>query len=125
MSQPFSVPGKRIAQPATSTVNDLRFQDNSASSGWARFGLLKCTGQEDSSRLSTALPDEENHVLPALQAGGHAIEVVLAVDRLLVDLQDYVSALQADVFGERAALNVLHNDSLAGGNVQPVCHILG
>jgi hypothetical protein len=46
------------------------------------------------------LADQKYHILPALHAGLDAVEIVLAADRLFVDLEDDVSAGHPDVVGE-------------------------
>lgn len=67
-----------------------------------QFRLRKCTRDKDGSVLPrrSALPDQEHHVLAALQARFHFREFVLVVDSLLVDFQDDVTAPQADILGE-------------------------
>src|SRR5436309_2233341 len=83
--------------------------------------LRKCTAQEDGSGVAAAsLAYQENDVLPALQASLQLAEVILIVDRLLIDLEDHVAAPQANVFRERVRLHVLHNHAFAGGRAQTV-----
>src|SRR6202034_2239609 len=91
------------------------------------FALRKCAGQEDGAVLTgrSALPDQEDHVLPALQARLDAAEVVFAVHRLLIDLQNDVAARHIYVFGERTRFYILHNDSLARFHIEPVGHFGG
>ena len=64
--------------------------------------LRKCTGQEDGSILPrrAALPYQEHHVLPALQASLNAIKIILAVDRLLIHLKHNIAARKANIVGE-------------------------
>src|SRR5258708_30700428 len=45
------------------------------------------------------------------------------VNRLLVDLQDDVAATHANIFGERTALDILHNHAFTRRNVEPVRHL--
>src|SRR5204863_5267541 len=104
-----------------------RFRGKSASAHWANCPLRKCTGQKDGAVLTAraTLSDQENHVLSAFQSGRDLREVVLAIDRLLVNLEDYVAAAQAYVIGERTSLDVLHDNAFACGNVQPIGNIGG
>lgn len=64
--------------------------------------LRKCTGQKDSTVLAARAPlaNQEDDVLPALQAGRHPAILRFRIDRLFVDLENDIAALQADVIGK-------------------------
>src|SRR6185503_11720202 len=96
-----------------------------ASIGSAKQLLRKCARQKDRSRVapSTTLPDQEHHVLAAFEACLHSFEIILAVNRLLVNLQNDIPAGQACVVAKRSGLYVLNHNPLAGGNIQTVCHL--
>ena len=50
-------------------------------------------------------------------------KIVGRVHGLLVHFEDYVAAIQSEVFGERSLLHVLHDDALARRNVEAVGEI--
>src|SRR5271165_4605756 len=62
--------------------------------------LRKCTGQEDGSILGARATrtHQQNHILPALQRRLDLREIVGRVYLLLVDFEDYVAAMQAEIF---------------------------
>src|SRR5438105_7446589 len=109
--------------PTERALHDPLIRAGVPSVRWVNTTLRKCTGQKDSTVLPAGAPwaDQENNILTALHAAFNAVEIVQAVDRLLIDLQDHVATIQSDVLGKGTGLHVLHDDALAGGHVEPVC----
>lgn len=64
--------------------------------------LRKCTGNKDRAVLpaSTSRADEEYNVLAALQGAFNLAEVFRGVHLLLIDFEDDIAPIQADVVGE-------------------------
>src|SRR5882762_1742934 len=89
--------------------------------------LRKCTGYEDGTVLpaSASRTYQEHDVLSALQRTLDANEVVRRIHRLLVDFQDHVATVQADIIGKRTAAYILHNHAFARWDIQPVGKIRG
>src|SRR5579884_270412 len=86
--------------------------------------LRKRARQEDCAGVaSPPLPDEEDNILSGLKLAGDAPEVILAVHRLLVDLQDHVPTAQADVLGERSGLHVTDDNALIRRNSKAISHV--
>ena len=84
--------------------------------------LRKCTCNEDGTVLtaSASRTYQEHDVLPTLQCPFDAGEVVCRIHRLLVDFQDHVAAVQADVIGKGTTFYVLNDHALARSNIEPV-----
>src|SRR5690348_9236793 len=72
---------------------------------------------------SPSLADQEDHILPGLELAGDTAEVVLAVYRLLVDLQDHVAAAEADVLREGPGLHVTDYNALIRWDSQAIGHV--
>src|SRR4051812_50202199 len=82
-------------------------------------GLWHGAGEEDGPGIAAAaLPDKEHYVLSALELRLHLAEVLFAVHRLAVDLEDDVAAAESDVLTEGVRLHVLHDHSLVGRDVE-------
>src|SRR5713226_8712452 len=128
------MPQPQILRPTTkSNAQQNRHWKSSLISGLQRQSrsgrprLRKCTREEDCTVLSASAPlaHEEYHILSTLQAGPDAVEVLLAVDRLLVDFEDNIAAGYTRVLSEGAGLDILHDHALARSDVQPVRHFRG
>jgi len=74
----------------------------SAKSPLVTLRLRKCTGYEDSSVLTASASGtyQENNILPTLQTGFDAVEVICAVHRLLVDLENDIPAVEANIIAK-------------------------
>src|SRR5207245_6544407 len=95
----------RITTKITPTGPALRsslIRAVSARSPLVTLRLRKCTGYEDSSVLTASASGtyQENHILPTLQTGFDAVEVICAVHRLLVDLENDIPAVEANIIAK-------------------------
>src|SRR4029077_8856433 len=72
---------------------------------------------------STSGTYQEHDVLPALQGTLDASKVIRRIQGLLVDLQDHVATVQADIIGKRTTAYILHNHAFARGNIEPISNI--
>src|SRR5215475_8375004 len=69
---------------------------------WCRELLRKRSGEKNRAVVppGAALSYQKHHILPTLQRGLNAIEIVRAVDLLFVYLKDHVSAREPDIVGK-------------------------
>src|SRR5438270_9102266 len=81
--------------------------------------LRKGTALEDSSTIgAAALMNQEDHILTALELRLHPAEVLLAIHRYPVDLEDHIAAGHACVFSKGAGLHVLDDNALSRWDLQ-------
>src|SRR5207302_6903395 len=94
----------------------------SAKSPLVTLRLRKCTGYEDSPVLTASASGtyQENNILPTLQTGFDAVEVICAVHRLLVDLENDIPTVEANIIAKSTRLHILHDHALTCGDVEAI-----
>src|SRR5579872_6102223 len=89
--------------------------------------LRKCTAHENRPALGAYTPrtNEEDYILSALKSRNNAVEVILVVNFLLIDLENNVTAAKSDVIGKRAWFDVGDDSTIGVVQTQPISHVFG
>src|SRR5205085_4864063 len=86
--------------------------------------LRERTGKENCAGISpSSLTYQKDCVLPALELSSNPSEIILAVNWLLVDFEDDITAAEPNIFCERSLFYIADDHTLVSRNAKPVCDV--